>query len=114
MDEKQRLRLKRFERALGQVRAAVAPTVPVAMVQTLIAVAMNEGNTLSDYANQTQANVSTISRHMHELGSRSRTGGEGHGLVDQTTDPDNLKKRRYTLTARGRVLVGQIIDTMEG
>lgn len=105
--------LKRFDRGLRQCRTAIDPTVPTQLVQALLAVHFNEGQTLTEIADNLGTNVSTASRQLLDLGERNRKGEPGYGLVDRKVDPMNLRVNRYALTPKGRLLVKELANIMK-
>lgn len=106
--------LKRLERALRELRTAIAPNVPTQVVQAFLAVALNEGKSLTDYASMLDTNVSTASRQMLDLGERNRKGEKGYMLVDRQVDSANLRVNRYFLTSKGRLLLTSLLETLGG
>ena len=113
-EEERRMRgLKRFERAVGQVRTSIDPLVPTQLVQAFLTVAMEEGMTLTEISERLGTNLSTASRQLLDLGERNRKMEPGYMLVNRIVDPNNLRVNRYTLTPKGKLLVNQLVDIME-
>lgn len=104
---------RKADRLLNQFRSSIDPNIPAQMLQTFMAVAMNEGKSLTEIADLVSANMSTASRHLLELGERNRRLEAGYGLVTRTPDPMNLRQNSYTLTAKGRLLLANVIKIME-
>ena len=102
-----------LERLFAQVRTSIDPTVPTQLVHAFIAVARNEGSTLTDLAERLGANISTASRHLLDLGERNRKKEPGYDLVESRTDPTSLRSKNYTLTPKGKLLWGTLLDIME-
>lgn len=105
--------VKRLERALRQVRTAIDPTVPTQLVQAFLAVALNEGQTLTELAEHLGTNISTASRQLLDLGERNRKMEPGYNLVDRKVDPMNLRVNRYSLTPKGRLLIKELAEIMK-
>ena len=105
--------LKKFDQALSQARGALSPTVPTQLLQAFIKVALQEGKTLSEYAEELQSNLSTASRHFLDLGELDRNGNPGFNVVDRREDPVNRREKRYTLTPKGKILARNILASME-
>lgn len=103
----------KIDRLLSQFRSSIDPNIPAQMLQTFMAVAMNEGKSLTEIADIVSANLSTASRHLLELGDRNRRMEPGYGLVARTPDPMNLRQNSYSLTPKGRLLLTSIIKIME-
>lgn len=114
MTEKEMLSARKVDRLLSQFRTSIDPNIPAQMLQTFMTVAMNEGKSLTEIAELVSANMSTASRHLLELGSRNRRMEPGYNLVARTPDPMNLRQNSYTLTAKGRLLLANVIKIMEG
>lgn len=100
--------VKRLERALRQVRTSIDPLVPAQVVQAFLAVATNEGKTLTELAEVLGTNMSTASRQFLDLGERNRKMEPGYQLINREVDPMNLRINRYTLTPKGRLLVKEL------
>jgi len=105
--------LKRINRVLGIMRTSISPTVPVQVVQAFVAVALNEGKSLTEIAQICGGNLSTTSRHLLDLGERNRKKEPGYGLVHRAEDAEQLRKNNYTLTPRGRLLAAQLAAVLE-
>lgn len=106
--------MRKFDRALTQVRTSIDATVPTQLVQAFVTVGLNEGKTLSELADMLGANLSTASRHLLDLGERNRKKEPGYGLVESRQDPMNLRQKHYTLTPKGKLLFRSIQQIMEG
>jgi DNA-binding MarR family transcriptional regulator len=91
----------------------ISPTMPIQVAKTFLIVAMNEGASLVEIQRLTGFRQSTISRHLMDLGSRNRKREPGFGLLEIKTDEMDLRKNEYWLTAKGRELVGQVIDVLK-
>jgi DNA-binding MarR family transcriptional regulator len=112
-EDRRRKGLKRFERAMRQVRTSIDPLVPTQLVQAFLTVALEEGMTLTDIAEKLGTNLSTASRQLLDLGERNRKMEPGYMLVNRVVDPNNLRVNRYTLTPKGKLLVDELVDIME-
>lgn len=113
MTEQEIKAVTKVDRLLGEFRSSIDPNIPAQMLQTFMAVAMNEGKSLTEYAELVSANLSTASRHMLELGDRNRRLEAGYGLVVRTPDPMNLRQNAYTLSRKGKLLLANIVKIME-
>lgn len=113
MKDETLMAVRRLERALRQVRTAIDPLVPTQVVQAFLAVAVNEGRTLTELAEALGTNVSTASRQLLDLGDRNRKMEDGYKLVDRQADPMNLRVNRYTLTPKGKLLIQELAEIMK-
>lgn len=113
MTDKEMEALKKIDSLLSQFRSSIDPNIPAQMLQTFMAVAMNEGQSLTKIAEVVSANLSTASRHLLELGDRNRKMEPGYGLVARTPDPMNLRQNAYSLTPKGKLLLANILKIME-
>jgi DNA-binding MarR family transcriptional regulator len=91
----------------------IRQTMPLQYLTAFLMVAEREGQSVSYYAKQAGVSNSVMSRHLLDIGDRSRHGEEGFGLVTSRARPDNLREHEYTLTDRGRALLGQLVRIME-
>jgi DNA-binding MarR family transcriptional regulator len=80
------------------------PTMPIQMAASFLLVAKNEGKSLRELCQLSGVAQSTMSRHLLDLGERNRRFGEGLGLVRGDIDPMELRRKQFSLTAKGRRL----------
>lgn len=104
--------LRALDRAIRELRTAIDPNVPTQVIQAVLVVAQDEGQTLSDYARRLGANISTASRHFLDLGERNRKMEKGYQLIERQVDPKNLRINRYYLTTKGRLLIQSLVESM--
>lgn len=88
----------------------VDESMQIQLAMTFLMVAMHEGCSLTDIYKQTGWAISTISRHLLDLGERNRNKNPGLNLVESRRDPMELRKNIYTLTPRGRKLAGKLVS----
>lgn len=112
-DDENRKAVRKLERALRQARTAIDPLVSTQLMQAFLAVALNEGKTLTEIAEQLGSNLSTASRQLLDLGDRNRKLEPGYMLVDRKVDPMNLRVNRYTLTPKGKLLYQELAQIMK-
>ena len=86
-----------------------APQIPASMIEAFLLVAMNEGCSLRDITEMSGKPQSTMSRHLLDLGDTNRQGGVGLGLVRWRIAPDELRRKEYTLTPKGRGLLRRVL-----
>jgi DNA-binding MarR family transcriptional regulator len=85
----------------------------VQLAQSLILVALNEGSSLRDLQLKTQWSMSTMSRHLLDLGERNRHMEPGLDLVVMRQNPMELRRNEYRLTKKGRTLLARVIQLLE-
>jgi DNA-binding MarR family transcriptional regulator len=100
-------------RALIQIcdyfQEAGGPTIPLALVEAFLLVALYEGASLKDLCRLSGQAQSTLSRHLLDLGNRNRKGGPGLKLVAWRHPPEELRRKEYLLTAKGRALRDRLL-----
>jgi DNA-binding MarR family transcriptional regulator len=101
-------KLKEFDRCITALQASTDQTIPSQMMRAFIAVCEHEGKSMSELADIVGANVSTMSRHLLDLGPRNRKMEPGYGLVEARTDPMNLRVKNFFLTPKGKLALRNI------
>jgi DNA-binding MarR family transcriptional regulator len=101
----------RLDRALGHFKE-VSTNFPLGQVHTFLLVALHEGKSLGELAAIAGTKSSTMSRYLLELSDKLRDGSPGHALVDRKTDPIELRRNQYYLSARGKDLLRRIVTTL--
>jgi DNA-binding MarR family transcriptional regulator len=86
------------------------PQIPASMIDAFLIVAMNEGCSLRDAVAMSGKPQSTISRHLLDLGERNRKKEPGLGLVAWRIAPDELRRKEFYLTPKGRALLRRILE----
>jgi DNA-binding MarR family transcriptional regulator len=86
---------------------------PVTLIEAFLAVCIEEGLSVQEYAKRAKIPVTTMSRHLLDLGDRNRKMKPGLGLVTSRTNPLNRRQREYMLTERGRSLLGKMTLVMQ-
>jgi DNA-binding MarR family transcriptional regulator len=87
-----------------------APQIPASMIEAFLLVALNEGCSLRDIVELSGRPQSTMSRHLLDLGERNRRMEPGLGLVDWRIAPEELRRKEYYLTPKGRGLLRRILS----
>ena len=87
-----------------------APQIPASMIEAFLLVALNEGCSLRDVVKMSGKPQSTMSRHLLDLGERNRKMEPGLGLVAWRIAPDELRRKEYFLTPKGRGLLRRILS----
>jgi DNA-binding MarR family transcriptional regulator len=100
-------------RALIQIcdvfQEAAGPTVPLALVEAFLLVCLYEGASLKDLCRLSGQAQSTLSRHLLDLADRNRKGEPGLKLVAWRHPPEELRRKEYRLTAKGRALRDRLL-----
>jgi DNA-binding MarR family transcriptional regulator len=106
------------KRKLGTMLQGLSPfvtirhTLPMQYVVSFLLVALDEGKGVMEYSKQAGVSQSVMSRHLLDLGDKSRDGGPGYGLVTSKADPTNLRRKPVVLTNKGRAIANAIIRAM--
>jgi hypothetical protein len=88
-------------------------TVPLGMVLTFLAVAMDEGQCASDYAHALDVYRYSMARYIHGLGDRDRKGRPGLGLIRIVPDKSRRNNRHSIfLTAKGRAIAVELLRNL--
>jgi DNA-binding MarR family transcriptional regulator len=88
-------------------------TMPLQYLSAFLLVAGEEGLSVSEYARRAHVSISVMSRHLLDIGDRTRLGEEGLGLVTFRVRPENMREHEYLLTPKGKILWQQIVQLME-
>lgn len=105
--------LQRLYRAISHFRSHMGPTVPSQVIQAFLAVALDEGRPLNEYASRLGANQSTASRHFMDLADRNRYKGDGHKLIMRRDNPMNEREKLMTLTGQGKLMRQLVLETLQ-
>jgi DNA-binding MarR family transcriptional regulator len=81
---------------------------PASYIEAFYLVAMEQGLSVEEYAARAERSISTMSRHLLDIGDRNRKMKPGLGLVTARANPLNRRRREYFLTPRGRALLNQL------
>lgn len=108
-----RRQLRAIYEAINSFRD-LSHTMPVGEVAMFLLVALNEGGSLTDLAETADMKKSTASRYLLDLSDKTRAGGPGYGLINRETDPDELRRNMYSLSPKGRKLIQQLTQAIEG
>jgi DNA-binding MarR family transcriptional regulator len=76
-------------------------------LRTFLLVAMDEGKSVQDYADAPGVSKSVMSRHILDLGDRTRYMEAGLGLM--YSRPSELRKHEVWLTPTGKALAKKIL-----
>lgn len=112
LNDTDRAKLNTLVRSLSTFRL-LSERMPLNYVMSFLAVALEEGQSVTDYAERLGLSMSTMSRHLLDIGERNRTMEPGHGLVTYRPDPLELRKHQYFLTPKGKTLLGQLLRELK-
>lgn len=96
-----------------EVFRSTRETMSVQLAQSLLLVALNEGASLRDLQTKTQWSMSTMSRHLLDLGQRDRRMEPGLDLVVMRQNPMNMRTNEYRLSKKGKEVLARIIQSLE-
>jgi len=105
------LRLRALVRILEYFQDQ-SPQIPAGMIEAFLRVALDEGTSLRDVVEKSGKPQSTVSRHLLDLGDRDRKGDPGLGLVVWRISPQELRRKEYTLSPKGRALLHRILSDL--
>jgi DNA-binding MarR family transcriptional regulator len=89
------------------------PAMPTSYISAFLQVAMKPGEGPTDYAKALGTIQPVMSRYLSEIGIKAREREEPLHWVDREEDLQNLRKKRFFLTAKGRGLMHRIIKILE-
>lgn len=104
--------LLRLYRAIRHFRAMLGPTVPAPVIQAYLAVALNEGRPLKEYAARMELNLSSVSRHLAGLSGRPSWRGPELSLVTRNTNPADEREKLIALSPQGKLMRRLIVETV--
>lgn len=104
----ERQRLRAIADALSHFRE-LSPTMPVGEISIFLTAALNEGSSLKELAELADMRLSTASRYLLDLSDKTRKGDAGYQLLSRESDPDELRRNMYSLTAKGRKVVEKLV-----
>jgi hypothetical protein len=83
---------------------------PLRLVNTFLAIAMDEGKCANQYAQALDVHRYAMSRYVHELADRDRNGGPGLELVRIVPEKSGRSNRQNIfLTAKGRAVANEML-----
>jgi hypothetical protein len=103
-------------RPLNALLAALKPIsdrdsyIPVAWIETLLLVALDEGKGVAHYSRAANIPRMVMSRYLHCIGDKKRRDDNpGLGLVEVKIDPVRADRRQIFLTEEGHAVVAAIV-----
>jgi len=106
---------KRYARAMLHALKPfreVSPTMPIQYLYAYFLVVLKEGQGVGEYAEEAGVTPAIMTRHLLEIGERSRDREEGMGLIEQHRDKWDLRKRLACLTPKGRTVMRNVITAL--
>lgn len=102
--------VKKFERLTRAIEVfrEFDAGFPTSYAVAFLYVAMEQGKGVSEYARDMGVVQPVASRVLLEIGAKSRSGGEGLGLIEQDFAPNSLRSKQLFLTAKGRQLARKL------
>lgn len=102
--------IRAFEGATGGLRVMWNPVT----MRLFLTIACNEGATQIELAEMMGLGRPSISVRIGDLGDKDRRLEQGLGLIEQRLSPDDARKRLIFLTEKGRALLAEIFNAMDG
>ena len=78
----------------------------------MLTVVVKEGQTVTEYAETAGVPQTVMTRHLLEIGDRSRDKEKGLGLVTQKADMNDLRKHRAYVTILGKSTMNEVINAL--
>lgn len=113
MDIQTEMQVRKLFNALNLVRLVDA-TIPIQNFMALLAVAIEEGQSVSDIGKKAGISQSAASRNISTLSEWDWKKKVGLKLAEYREDPMNLSTKKIYLTKKGHTLVSQIVETLFG
>lgn len=109
MEDEDRKALQRVLRSL-KVFKVLNERMPMNYVLSFMVVAVDEGKSVTEYAQMLGVNNTTMSRHLLDIGPFNRNHEEGYGLIEYRPDPLERRRHQYYLTHKGKQFVEMILS----
>ncbi|WP_407183142.1 hypothetical protein [Bradyrhizobium centrosematis] len=112
LTEEERAHLRALYRALEPFWDLEHSVMPASYIRAALLVAMNEGLSVSEYAEQAGTGATVMTRNLLDIGERNRQREKGLELITQVRDAFDLRKHRAMLTPKGRKLMQDVITAL--
>jgi DNA-binding MarR family transcriptional regulator len=112
MSPAEREALERFSRALKHLRNMMGRNVSSQILQAYLAVALDEGKPVNEYASILGASATTASRHLMDLADRKRCRREGFKLLYRRDNPLDEREKLITLSQHGKLMRQLVLETL--
>ena len=107
--------LQNLSRVLADFKGqGTSDKITIALLQTLIAVAQNEGANQSDIVKASHSNVPATSRNLMGLDTKTKAGIGGMGMVTGQRSPHSDREKNYYLTPKGRAFIERVTAMLGG
>lgn len=108
-------KLQALDWALRYARAKLSPDITAQRLLILICVYFNEGLSQRELLVKLDGtSITALSRNLADLSALTTRKQPGPDLLEQRSDPMNLRLRRVYLTSKGRKFVQQWLKAMSG
>jgi DNA-binding MarR family transcriptional regulator len=87
--------------------------LPLPSLTAFLLVALDEGKGVNAYARAAGVDRAIMSRTLHAIGDRARTGGPGLGLITMQPHPTDPKKVQIFMTSKGRSITKEIARQLQ-
>lgn len=115
MNATQKRKLRALKDALDVI-CSINDSMPVRQAAALLSVALHEASdeyaTLDDVGHDTDSPSAVVSRDLLSLGARNRMKKPGYGLVESFADYQDLRRKPYKLTPKGRKIITNIVEAL--
>jgi DNA-binding MarR family transcriptional regulator len=91
----------------------IRSTMPVQYIVAFLLVAIDEGQSVTEYARRAGINPSLMTRHLSDIGEVNRDHDEGFGLVELETDLMDRRFKKVKLSVKGRGVVAKIVRALK-
>jgi DNA-binding MarR family transcriptional regulator len=89
-------------------------SVPLQYVTLFLNIVLEEGKSVSEYERDLGTPQTVMSRHLKEIGERTRSKQEGLGLVRQHTDLNDMRKHLVQGTPLGKSVAHKVKVALHG
>ena len=91
----------------------LSPTMEMQQAAILLQIALNpEKYSQKELGEMVNITTSAAQRNVNALGTPRRAGLTGHGLVMETEDLNDTRRKLYRLTAKGRAFAAKITGAL--
>lgn len=87
-------------------------SIPLSFVTVFLMIALDEGKGVNAYARGMGIDRRKMSRYLRDIGSKSRNGGRGLGLVVIKPHPDHRQRTQVFLTGEGRAIGNAVFEQL--
>jgi DNA-binding MarR family transcriptional regulator len=110
--EDERSDLRKLYMALKPFFDLDHPVLPAAYIRAALLVAIDEGQTVSEYAEEAGITPTVMTRNLLDIGELNRQRAPGLGLVKQERDIMDLRKHRAKVTPKGATLMRDVLRAL--